>query len=106
MNRKLSLLIVAAALAASTAHAQDTRPAVEPTRAEVLADLVVYRESGLQQLENSDLVSNFTPEYRAAQKRYQELRRSSRYAELVRSFETHDGHPPEGTRTAGVTAKP
>ncbi|MDY0743543.1 DUF4148 domain-containing protein [Paucibacter sp. R3-3] len=106
MNRKLSLLIAAAALAASAAHAQDTRPAVEPTRAEVLADLVVYRESGLQQLDNSDLVSNFTPEYRAAQKRYQDLRRSPRYAELVRSFETHDGHAAEGTRTAGVTTKP
>ena len=101
MNRKLSLLIVAATLAASAAQAQGTRPAVEPTRAEVLADLVVYRESGLQQLENSDLVSNFTPEYRAAQKRYEELRHSPRYAELVRSFETRDG----GTRTAGVDPK-
>jgi len=103
VNHKLSLLIVAMSLAASAAQAQaqDSRPAVEPTRAEVLADLVVYRESGLQQLENSDLVSNFTPEYRAAQKRYEELRRSPRYAELVRSFETRDG----GTRTAGVDVK-
>lgn len=101
-RNKLSLLLVTLSLAAGAAQGQDARPAVEPTRAEVLADLVVYRESGLQQLDNSDLVSNFTPEYRAAKQRYEELRRSPRYAELVRSFETRT---PEGTRTAGVDPK-
>src|SRR5262245_53905139 len=101
-TRKLFPVLVALSLAAGAAQAQSLRPAAEPTRAEVLADLVVYRESGLQQLDNSDLVSSYTAEYQAAKKRYEELRRSPRYAELVRSFETRDGHAPEGTRTAGV----
>ena len=72
------------ALAAAGAIAQPLADGPALTRAEVLADLELYRESGLAQLDDSPIVTSFSAEYQRAQRRYRELRASPRYAELVR----------------------
>ena len=56
------------------------------SRAEVNADLQIYRESGLAQLENGESVPFNTPAYAAAQAKYAELRSSPYYASLVQRF--------------------
>jgi hypothetical protein len=56
------------------------------SRAEVQADLQIYRESGLAQLENGENVPFATPAYEAAQAKYAELRSSPYYASLVQRF--------------------
>jgi hypothetical protein len=57
------------------------------TRAEVLADLQIWRESGLQQFEGfGEGPNGFDPRYQAALAKYEELRASPRYAELVAKF--------------------
>ena len=63
------------------------------SRAEVLADLQIWRESGLEALEGIGEGQNnyFDPRYRAAQAKYEELRASPRYAELVEKFSRQRG---------------
>ena len=63
------------------------------TRAEVLADLQIWRESGLAALEEvGDGNSAFNdPRWAAAQARYQQLRASPAYAELVQKFARQRG---------------
>jgi hypothetical protein len=57
------------------------------TRAEVRADLQIWRESGLWQYEAfGEGPNGFEPGYQAALARYAELRSSPRYAELVAKF--------------------
>lgn len=56
------------------------------TRAEVLADLQVYRESGLEALERGEAVAYQSAEYAAAQAKYTQLRSSPYYATLVQRF--------------------
>jgi hypothetical protein len=56
------------------------------SRAEVNADLQIYRESGLAQLENGETVAFNSPAYEAAQAKYAELRSSPYYASLVQRF--------------------
>ena len=84
--KKIPHLLASAALAvaASASFAQQLPEGPALTRAEVLADLELYRESGLAQLDDSPIVTSFTAEYQRAQRRYRELRASPRYAELVR----------------------
>jgi len=54
------------------------------TRAEVLADLQLWREAGMTDLTSGEGGYNvFSSRYREARARYQTLRASPRYAELV-----------------------
>ncbi len=76
-------LAAAGSIAQPVAQSLAEPPAL--TRAEVLADLELYRESGLAQLNDGPIVSSSAAEYQAAQRRYRELRASPRYAALVRA---------------------
>jgi len=91
MNITKPLITITLALSAAAAGAQamdtsnpDTTPG--PTRAEVRADLAIYRESGLLDLDRVQNTDPNSPQYRAALKRYTELRRSVHFADLVRQY--------------------
>ncbi|ARN18708.1 DUF4148 domain-containing protein [Piscinibacter gummiphilus] len=63
------------------------------TRAEVLADLQIYREAGLDEYDRGEGVSSGDlPGYQAAQARYAALRANGRYAALVKEIGQHGGH--------------
>lgn len=72
------------------AHAASAAPAPERalTRAEVRADLRLYQEAGLYFLDAAE-VSPMTPAYQSARNRYEELRSSPRYAQLVQEYTSH-----------------
>jgi hypothetical protein len=74
-----------AALAQSSSDSMTQATSV--SRAEVLADITIYRESGLADLNRIDAVDFFSPQYVRAQARYADLRRSPRFAALVHRFE-------------------
>jgi hypothetical protein len=59
------------------------------TRAEVLADLRAYRESGLAELDRGEAPAFFTPQYAAAEARYAQLRASAQYATRSRGTADH-----------------
>ncbi|WP_457323714.1 DUF4148 domain-containing protein [Roseateles sp. P5_E11] len=103
------ILVVAVAAAAFTvaasAQAADN-PSVPrsttqsfKTRAEVIADLEIYLQSGLQHLDRRENVDADSPAYAAAQQRYQQLRQSPKYAELVRAHAARFG---ETVDVAGI----
>lgn len=71
------------------------RPAL--TRAEVIADLQVYRESGLAAIESQDNVDRSSAAYEAARARYAALRSSPAFAARV-----DDVARQRGERVAGV----
>jgi recombinational DNA repair protein (RecF pathway) len=86
MNRNiLAAALLAASAFTSAAHAQAAPDGRQQglTRAEVVADFIIYRESGLELLNEADAVNFYSPEYLQAKARYQALRSSSYYAELV-----------------------
>ena len=85
MNVVLKSLLAAALVSASVLATADNAPL---TRAEVLADLVIYRESGLLELDRDSSVNTSDAQYRAALQRYEALRHSERFAQLVRSYST------------------
>ena len=64
-------------------HAVSTK-----SRAEVLADVEIWRKSGLDEFERSDegRYSDFDPRYLAAKAKYQELRSSPQFAERVQQI--------------------
>ena len=74
----------------AAAHAASAGPNTEPTitRAEVLADLQLHRESGLYFLDAAEM-SPLSPKYKSARNRYDELRSSPRYAQLVQKYASH-----------------
>lgn len=53
------------------------------SRAEVIADLEIYRRSGLAELDNKESPDAFSGAYAAAQARYQALRASQEFKQLV-----------------------
>jgi hypothetical protein len=61
------------------------------TRAEVLADLQLWTESGLAALTRGETYDAFSPAYRLAEARYRTLRSSPRYAELVQQIAERRG---------------
>ncbi|RZU02944.1 DUF4148 domain-containing protein [Rivibacter subsaxonicus] len=64
------------------------------TRAEVMADLQIWRESGLADLQKSeDPTASFSAEYRQAQARYERMRASPQFAMLVAKFAGVRGEP-------------
>lgn len=64
------------------AHAAEA----SPSRAEVRAELLIWRQSGLADLAQQEVPPHTTREYLAATARYEALRRSPAFAELVRSL--------------------
>lgn len=91
------LLLASAALVGTAANAQSyvTDPesgasvsvASTVSRAEVLADLKVYQESGLAAAERvAAETGQDTPAQRAARERYVALRQGERYAALVAQY--------------------
>lgn len=90
---KASLLFAATLAAWATlqgAHAADapdtTPPHASPSRAEVRAELLIWRQSGLAELAQREVPPHSTREYQAAAARYDALRRSPAFAELVRTL--------------------
>ena len=70
-------------------NAQTSQPSTGKSRAEVKADVEIWRESGLAQF---DMAGEITPDpdsagYRAAKARYEALRQSPQYAERVKKYE-------------------
>jgi len=103
LNRVLLALAVgAAAIGSSAAQAQNFErypqdpisPPSQLTRAEVLADLQIYRESGLAQAARIDEhLGGDSAEVLAARQRYAQLRNSERYAALVAQIAQQTGEP-------------
>lgn len=92
MKLKSILIAAAAAASLSSAFAFDER-VIEPTsapfsksRAEVLADLEIYRVSGLAELESHDGVDRLSPRYLHARRLYNGLRNSSNFDRLVQNI--------------------
>lgn len=87
MNTKNVVVAVLLAVGASQAVLAQTTYAAEPahelTRAEVLADLQVYQESGLAELNRPDTEDWKSSAYREASARYARLRNSPRFAQLA-----------------------
>ncbi|WP_029001022.1 hypothetical protein [Azohydromonas australica] len=82
-----ALVTLSLVVAFQAAHAgAPTAPSLP--RAEVLADLDAYQQSGLYLLDVSDM-SPLTVQYQSARQRYEDLRASPRFAELVRKYEAH-----------------
>ncbi|WP_431103059.1 DUF4148 domain-containing protein [Roseateles noduli] len=87
------LLTLAGFTGAAVAAGADSEAPKGLTRAEVLADLQIYRESGLAAAELPETYGFDTERLREAQTKYQQLRQSPHYAELVRKFESTAKHP-------------
>jgi hypothetical protein len=88
--------------ASPAAVTDETAPAVSEqphtlSRAEVLADIQIWRESGLAELQHSDMPDVYSAEYQRASAKYQALRKSPRFAELVQSIAAKRGEVVAGT---------
>jgi len=80
------LCVATAALAADGGSASESNAAVAAaplSRAEVLADLQVWRESGLAELYGGEDPALFHPRYDACMARYLAMRASPAFATLV-----------------------
>jgi hypothetical protein len=84
------------ALASSIALASD-EPAATPalpevSRAEVIAEMILWRESGLADLQSGDKAIDTTePGYAEAQQRFQAMKASPRFAQLVERIQRQRG---------------
>lgn len=58
----------------------------QKTRAEVLADLQIYRDSGLAQVDSTETLGFDNDRRLQAKARYEQLRSSPTYAALVKQF--------------------
>ena len=76
-------IVIGDRLAAVVPTLATLRTAGPRTRAEVIADLEVYRKSGLADLDSRDSPDVFGAGYQAAQARYQAMRVSPEFATLV-----------------------
>ncbi len=105
------------ALLGSAALAQDAPSGDMPTsaelraytpvprsRAEVIADLEIYRRSGLAALDGSESPDAFSNAYIAAQARYQALRAAPAFKQLVARIARERGEVAEATAQSGTTA--
>lgn len=88
----------AAAQSASTSH-----PVV--TRAQVLADLQIYRESGLAEADRPEGLSFENGRRAQAQARYEELKASPRFAMLVAQYAAQEGKGAKGAANEDVAAR-
>lgn len=104
----LAFTVVAGQAAAQSVQIQVPRN-IEParsglTRAEVLADLHLWRVSGLYDLTRRDQPQHFDSNsynYRKAYATYLHLRQSPQYAELVRRLEQNPNANVVADRTSG-----
>lgn len=58
----------------------------QKTRAEVLADLQIYRDSGLAQVDSTEQLGFENERRQQAQAKYEQLRNSPTYAALVKRY--------------------
>jgi len=90
MKSAIGVLFVASLM--SSAYADTPAPQATTTRATVLAELDLYRQSGLYWLESAEIAPTM-PEYRSAASRYAELLASPAFAALVQKYSGHPGTP-------------
>lgn len=107
---KLHSLIVLAALASSLAPAfadqqvfYSSQWRSTKSRAEVIADLEVYRASGLAELDTHNGVEFWSHRYAQAQQRYQSLRQSPSFGSRVVEIARMRGEAPQNV--AGDTRR-
>lgn len=90
MNTKIAVIAALLAVGASQAVLAQTTYADEPvqelTRAEVLADLRIYQESGLAELSRPDSEYWRSSAYRQAAARYARVRNSPRFEQLAQQI--------------------
>ena len=79
-------ILFAATLAAWAALPGAHGAEASPSCAEVRAELLIWRQSGLADLAQQEVPPHTTREYLAATARYEALRRSPAFAELVRTL--------------------
>lgn len=96
MNVKSLVLAVAAAAALTPAFAQEqvfdsSKVVSTRSRAQVLAELELYRASGLAELERHDSIDFTSPAYQLAQRLYTGLRTSSNFDRVVKAIATQRG---------------
>jgi hypothetical protein len=61
------------------------------SRAEVLADIQIWRESGLAELQHADMPDVYSAQYQRASAKYAALRKSPYFATLVQSIAAKRG---------------
>jgi hypothetical protein len=112
----ISTTAIASAFVSAQAHEADAAPSVatstsvvhesapvfsaQPStlsRAEVLADLQVWKASGLAQLQHGDTPNVFSVEYQRASALYAALRKSPHFAVLVQTIAAKRGEVVAGT---------
>lgn len=79
-------LVAGAAMANDNPHAQPVNTTSQVSRAEVLADLQIYRESGLAAVEQSESYGYDVARREQAKAKYAQLRSSPYYATLVKQY--------------------
>lgn len=88
MNLHHQIAITALAIAgtslAAMADTGESPPAL--TRAEVMADAILYREAGMQDVGVEEASALASPEHARAERRYRQLLASTRYGMLVRDI--------------------
>ncbi|SEL84592.1 Domain of unknown function [Roseateles sp. YR242] len=72
--------------AQSYSHLEPITTTSQKTRAEVLADLQIYRDSGLALVDSTEELGFDNTRRQQAQARYEQLRNSPTYAALVKRF--------------------
>lgn len=76
----------------SAAEEANNAPAAEVSRAEVMADMVIWRESGLAAAQSGESASDpVSPNYLAALGRYHALRTAPQFAQLVQRIASERG---------------
>ncbi|WP_416758132.1 DUF4148 domain-containing protein [Roseateles sp. So40a] len=110
MNAKtlIASALIALSTAAVPAFAQsyshlDPITQSQKSRAEVLADLQIYRESGLAAVDRTEDSSLELNQRTKAEARYAELKASPKYAQLVQQFAAKEAA--KGAATEGVAAR-
>ncbi|WP_431287441.1 DUF4148 domain-containing protein [Roseateles chitinivorans] len=103
----IATALIALSAAAVPAFAQsyshlDPITQSQKSRAEVLADLEIYRESGLAAVDRTEDSSLELNQRAKAEASYAELKASPKYAALVQRFAAKEG---KGAVTEGVSAR-
>ena len=96
------------AFAAIGAQAQSTIDAsvdAPKTRAEVVADLEAYQMAGLQYLDRQENPNYGSPAYVAAKKRYNDLRNSPKFAQMIRQHAAETGELSQLAQAQSAAAK-
>ena len=104
----IATALIALSAAAVPAFAQsyshlDPITQSQKTRAEVLADLEIYRESGLAAVDRTEDFSLNAGQRAKAQVRYAEMKASPTYAALVQRYAAKEAS--KGAATEGVAAR-